>query len=115
MDSSSKEKSVLDIGEEQLCGEGLKVDVFAETLKLIKSKAKEIDKQLLDAISWVSGNITQMFDTIFHFATWLYHSLSLFLFVSCTIGRRSEVKGRAKSMLPIKYIRSAGLWQVAFR
>ncbi len=91
MDSGSEEESVLDVGEEQLCGEGLEVDEFAETLKLIESTAEEIEEQLLDAISEVGGNITQMFNTILHFATWLYHSLSLFLFVSCTIGRRSEI------------------------
>ena len=45
MDSSSEEESVLDVEEEQLFGEDLEVDKFAETLKLIESNAKEIDEQ----------------------------------------------------------------------
>ncbi len=83
MDSGSEEESVLDVGEEQLCGEDLEVDAFAETLKLMELKA-EIK---LTSNCWTN------------FAAWLYHSLSLLLFVSCTIGGRSEML--SLSRLPI--------------
>ena len=64
MDSCSEEESVLDVGEEQLFGEDIEVDEFAEALKLIESNAEEINEQLLDAISEVGSKLPKLLYSI---------------------------------------------------